>query len=246
MDKTLLKGLQVLDYVVRANRNVRIIEVAAELDLTKSNAYRALKTLESAGYIRQDPSTKDFTPSLLLWELGALVVERFDLRGRANETLHWLSAQCRETVHLAVRDGTEVVFIDKIDSLEPVAAYSRLGGRAPAAAGATGKALLSQLPRPELDRVLVNLTKYTDNTITDPERLKAELARARELDYAINRGEIREGVWGLGSVIRYPNGTPAAAVGISGPQFRIDKDGRCAELAELVKTAAQRISAALR
>jgi IclR family KDG regulon transcriptional repressor len=246
MDKTLLKGLQVLNHVVRADRNVRIVDVSTALNLTKTNAYRALRTLESAGFVRQDPATKEFGPSLKLWELGMQVVGRLDLRAHAGDVLRRLAAESRETVHLAVLDGAEVIYIEKIDSPEPVAIYSRLGGRGPAYCSSTGKALLSQLSEQELAPLLVNLERHSATTITDADALRAELATTRQQGYAVNRGEWHESVWGVAAVVCYPTGEAAAAISASGPRYRIEDPARCEHLAGLVKAAARDVSESLR
>lgn len=245
MDKTLLKGLDVLSHVALSDQNVRITEVATELGLTKSNAYRLLKTLESAGFLQQDPNTKDFKPSLRLWELGLHAVRRLDLRAVAADSLRRLSEASRETVHLAVLDGGEVIYVEKIDSAEPVAAYTRLGGRAPAYCVATGKALLSQMPEADFSKLGLSLKKHSQFTITSMKALRAELAKAAANGFAINRGEWRESVWGLASAIRDATGAVVAAVGVSGPRFRLESPERCDELAALVKNAAREISASL-
>lgn len=241
MDKTLLKGLQVLTHVARSDRNVRTTDVASELNMTKSNAYRLLRTLEAAGFVRQNPDTKDFAASTKLWELGTLVMSRLDLRERASDALRRLAETSRETVHLAILDGAEVVYIDKIDSPEPVASYTRLGGRAPAYCVATGKALLSVLPEIELASLLTSLKQYSPSTITEPDALYADLAATRARGFAINRGEWRDAVWGLASPIRNMAGTAVAAVGVSGPQYRLEDAQRCSDLADLVRTAAGEI-----
>lgn len=245
MDKTLLKGLEVLTHLVRSEQSVRITDLARDLHLTKSNAFRVLKTLESAGFVRQEPVTKDFSPSLKLWELGMQVVGRMDIRALAAGQLKSLAEKSRETVHLAVLDGGDVIYIEKIDSPEPVSSYTRLGGRAPAYCVATGKALLSQMGEDQLEPILGELQSYSKNTIVDPDALRAELAQAKRQGFAINRGEWRETVWGLASVVRDGTGAPIAAVGVSGPSFRLEDEARCAELASLVAAAAKEISASL-
>lgn len=246
MDKTLLKGLQVLDHIARGNGKMRITDVASELNLTKSNAYRVLKTLECAGFVRQDLVSKSFAPSMKIWELGMQLMNRLDLRGLSRDTLRQLANESRETVHLAVLDGRDVIYVDKIDSVEPVASYTRLAGRAPAHCVATGKALLSQLSPAELAPVLAELAAYSEYTITDRDAMIAELAEARRLDYAINRGEWRESVWGLASAVHDPSGAVVAAVGVSGPRYRLDSPERCAELAAMVLKAKTSIENVIR
>ena len=244
MDKTLLKGLKVLETVVSGPKSIRIIDVAQELDLTKSNAYRVLRTLEAAGYIKQDSEGKAFAPTLKLWELGNAAVGRLDLRARAAAALSILAAESRETVHLAVLDGKEVIYIEKIDSTEPIAAYTRLGGRAPAHCVATGKALLSAVDAADRQAVLGPvLSEHSPNSITSFERLEKELAQASSQGFAMNRGEWREGVWGIASAIIDSRGRPLAAVGISGPEERLSNASRREDLIAMVKSAAERIKA---
>lgn len=91
MDKTLLKGLQVLERVAESERSVRITDIAAALRLTKSNAHRVLKTLEHAGYLRQDERSREYAPSLKLWELGSGIVGRLDIRAHASDVLRKLA-----------------------------------------------------------------------------------------------------------------------------------------------------------
>ena len=215
MDKTLLKGLQVLEYVVSQPESARSSQVAVDLGLMKSNAHRVLKTLEHAGYLHQDPQTREFRTTLKLWEMGSQIIDRLDLRKCASTYLQELANETGEAVHLSVLDGSEVIYIDKIDSPQPVGAYTRTGGRAPAYCVATGKALL------------------------------AELRETRVRGYSINRGEWRESVWGLAATIRDSRNNPIAAVGVSGPDFRLSDPERNAQMGAIVTAYATRISRAL-
>ena len=241
-----MKGLQVLEHVARSDDKVRITDLAADMELTKSNAYRVLKTLEASGFIIQDPVTKEFSPSMKIWEIGLLVIKRLNLRDYARDELRKLADKSRETVHLAVLDGDSVLYIDKIDSVEPIASYTTLGGRAPAYCVATGKALLSRLSADEVDRKLVKLEKFSKATVTNKGELLKQLAEARTSGYTINRGEWREDVWGVASVIEDATGSVFAAVGVSGPNYRFQEEARCNALIEMVKSAAAEISNQLR
>lgn len=242
MDKTLLKGLQVLEYVVSSSDPVRSTDVATQLHLLKSNAHRVLKTLEHAGYLVQDSQSRTFTSSLKVWELGSQIVDRLDLRKSASTQLHGLAHETGEAVHLSVLDQTEVIYIDKIDSPQPVGAYTRTGGRAPAYCVATGKALLSHLKDEDLGVKLGKLTRYSPNTIVDIEALTADMQLTRERGYSVNKGEWREGVWGMASVIFDARNLPVAAVGVSGPDFRLNDPARTAELGDAVRRYARVIS----
>jgi DNA-binding IclR family transcriptional regulator len=150
----------------------------------------------------------------------------------------------QETVHLSILDGGSVVYVDKIESAQPVRAYSVLGGHAPAYCVATGKILLAHQSQEFLMRHLTNLEAYTAATITDLPMLKAELARAAANGYAMNRGEWRESVGGVAAPIFDAFGAPAAAIGISGPLERLSAK-RMKELAPAVQEAALNISRAM-
>ncbi len=110
------------------------------MGLTKSNAHRLLQTLVGCGYVRNLAQSGRYELTLKVWTLGAAVVGRLDLKTVASEYMERLCQLSGETVHLSVLDGAEVMYIDKIDSPQPVRAYSRIGGRVPAYCVATGKA----------------------------------------------------------------------------------------------------------
>jgi DNA-binding IclR family transcriptional regulator len=244
MDTTLLKGLAVLETLAACDEPRGVTELAQQLRLAKSNVHRVLQTLAHGGYVRKDEASGRYQCTLKMWELGASVVERLDVRPAARPSVEALAARSSETVHLSVLDGTEVLYIDKIDSPQPVRAYSRIGGRAPSYCVATGKALLAHAPDSVLEEVIAALKKHTARTITDPEALRKELRKVRESGYAINRGEWREGVGGLAAPIRDPQRGAVAAVGISGPIERLNAN-RLRELAPLVVKAAREASRAL-
>lgn len=245
LDKTLIKGLLVLERIARSETAVRVTEVAADLGLTKSNAHRVLKTLEFAGYVKQDPRTKEFGPSMKLWELGSEIVGRLDLRSHAASALRRLAEHSQESAQLSILDACHVIYIDKVDGGNPVRISTRLGGRAPAYCVATGKALLSHLPPDELEPIIEDLKKQTAQTVTDRQKLLDELGEARRRGFAVSRGEWHEGIWGIASAVADASGNVVAAVGVSGPQFRYSQPGQIEKLGEIVRTAAAEISGSL-
>jgi len=143
-----------------------------------------------------------------------------------------------------VLDGDEVVYIHKLDSPEPVRAYSEIGGRAPAYCVATGKAILAWQGESHLQGLSRRLARHTANTITKPAEFLHEMERVRTTGYAVNRGEWRETVWGVASPIMGAEGTVLAAIGISGPAARI-KPTMLKRLAADVMAAADKVSAQL-
>lgn len=244
MDKTLLKGLTVLEAVTDVDRPPRTIdELAERLGMTRSNAHRTLQTLMHAGYVVRDEGG-GYRGGIRLFELAARQLGLLDLRRCAAPAMRALADQTGETVHLSVLDGMEVVYIDKIDSPQPIRAYSMVGGRAPAHAVATGKALLAFQPDGWLDGRAQALVPHTPATITSLPALKDELRKAVRQGYAVNRGEWREGVGGIAVAVFNALDEVVAAVGISGPLDRLPV-ARVKKLAPDVQACARAVSGAM-
>jgi DNA-binding IclR family transcriptional regulator len=160
---------------------------------------------------------------------------------RARAQLRELVSQTGETAHYAVYEDGFAVYVDKVDGQHPVRAYTQIGGRSPAYATATGKALLAWQPVEEIKRVAAGATAYTKSTHATPSAIEGEERAVRERGYAVNRGEWREGVWGIAAPVFGPDGAVLAAFGLSGPEARIR--GKIKAYAELVLAHAARISA---
>ncbi len=220
MDATFLKGLAALEALALSEEPRGVTELARELGVTKSNAHRLLQALVHRGFARNVEHGR-YALTLKIWELGANVLARVDVKKAAAPFLQHLVDETGESVHLSVLVEGDVVYLDKIDSPHPVRAYSQIGKRAPAYAVATGKALLAFQPDDDLPRLIGAMERFTAHTAADMDELRKELARVRHLGYAVNRGEWREGVCGLAAPIRDASGAVAASVGISGPASRL-------------------------
>lgn len=245
MDKTLLKGLKVLEAVTDTENPPRSIDdLAARVGLGRSNAHRTLQTLVYAGYIVKDEEAGRYRGTLRLFELGARQLAQLDVRKVAAPYMRTLADATHETVHLSVLDGMEVIYVDKIDSPKPIRAYSMIGGRAPAYAVATGKALLANKSSEYLDSNLAHLQAFTSTTVASLPLLKEELSKVSRQGFAINRGEWRENVGGFAAAIFDSSDRPIAAVGISGPLDRFVA-ARTNEFGSVVMACAHDISAAM-
>nr|WP_286672921.1 IclR family transcriptional regulator [Brevibacterium sp. RIT 803] len=220
MNTTLLKGLKMLELLARSEKSRSISELVREFELPKSNVHRTLSALVEAGFVQQDANGK-YECTLKLFELGSLITSRIDVRSRAETAMESLAEKTREAVHLGVLEGTDVVYLHKIESSEPIRAYSRVGGRAPAYCVASGKALLAYQADDYLVRFPDELTSYTSTTLNARSDLAEQLTEVRRQRVAINGGEWREEVGGVGAIVFDHNDKPVAAVGVSGPLERI-------------------------
>lgn len=246
MDSTLAKGLAVMEWMARQARACRVTDVANAFGMARSNAHRTLQTLVECGWAVQDADTSAYRPSLRLFELGAMVSEAADIGALLRPHLAALAQASGETIHLAVLDGAEIVYLDKFDSPLPVAAYSRIGGRAPACCVASGKAMLAaaRLDAAALRALFGALQAHTPHSIVDFDALQAELERSRARGYAENREEWRLGVCGLGVPVFDARGTAVAAVGMSVPSIRFART-QARELSERIMACARDASATL-
>ncbi len=245
MNNTLVKGLRVLELLTARDGAMGVSELAAELNVGRSNVHRLLQALVEMGYAVNEGGRGNYRASLKVWELGAQALHKLDFREAAAPAMRELLSKSNETVHLSVLSGDEVVYIDKRDSPEPVRAYSVVGGRAPAYCVATGKVLLAWREAQPTDLLTVRkLQVFTSSTIGDTAQLANELARVRQQGYAINRGEWRSSVWGIAAPVMIASGRVVAAVGISGPAARIRARG-LRRLTSLVAEAAKQASQTL-
>ncbi len=143
MEQTVQKALNLLEALVRSGQPRRLTELSRELGLTKPNVYRLLSTLSILGYVKKDPATTLYSPTLKLWELGSMMVRDVDLVSVAGPRLRRLCAETHESVQLAVFDSGFVVYVDKVDSPQPLKAMTSIGSRVPASTTSTGKAILA-------------------------------------------------------------------------------------------------------
>jgi IclR family KDG regulon transcriptional repressor len=240
VDKTLSKGLAVLETLAQSPSPIGISELAAILGLTKSNVHRLLLTLRAAGYVTQE-AERSYRCTLKIWELGNTVIKEIDLPRIGARAMRDLAKASGESVHLTVLDGTRALYVEKLESEHPVRAYTRVGDQAPLHCTATGKILLSFSYDVLRETIVQNLLAYTRKTITTVSMLDREVERVKNSNIAFNFGEFREDVGGVAAPIRDPLRGIMAAIGISGPLSRLTKQ-RMRQLAPSVRDAGIRIS----
>ncbi|WP_396640933.1 IclR family transcriptional regulator [Microbacterium sp.] len=167
-----------------------ISEMARELEVHRSTALRILRTLEDRGFARRLPDLR-YSPGSMLISLGQQALDQIDLRTVASPHLHELHDKTKETVHLAVREKTDVVYIDKIDGQAAVRMWSRVGKRGELHCRGIGKATAAFLPAHELSALADELTftRYTPTTITTREAFLTDMESIRERGWAIDDGE---------------------------------------------------------
>jgi IclR family KDG regulon transcriptional repressor len=240
MQTTVVKGIKVLESLVMAAQPMSLGEISESCDMSKSNAHRLLHTLAACGYVHHDPVTRHYQATLRMWEMGSRVHERLDLRSIAAPHLNWLATTTEETVHLAVFDKLEALYLDKVDGIHAVRTYVNVGDRSPSYASASGKAMLAYLPDEVIAQVEKTIVKFTEKTVRSPEELRQHLERIRTTGFSITTGEWRPGVMAVSRAIRGDTGRVLAAIGVAAP---IDRTHRVTleKMTESVRMAATRI-----
>jgi DNA-binding IclR family transcriptional regulator len=223
-----------------------ITDLAVATGLPKSTVHRLVTALVREGLLTQDEDSHKYALSLRVAQLSAGILSAHTVRRIARPILMELRDRTHESVHLAVLEDFEAVIIDTEDSYYFVREVNVPGQRLPAHAVSTGKALLAYQWEADLRALLsgTRLVRYTEHTITDPQRLLEELRWIRSRGYAVSQGELEVGVDAVATPIFDHLGAAVAAVSIGGPSERCRP--RQEELVAAVCHAGRQISQALR
>ena len=219
------RALDLLSTFSTPELELSLTELSSRLNLNPSTTFRLLVTLQSHGYLEQNPENRKYRLGVACLELGSVFLNQSDIRKEALPILSSLRDDCEETVHLARLAGSEVVYLEKLDGLLPIGLMgSRIGGRAPAHCTGLGKAMLAYEPQSEIRQLCAEsgLRRFTPNTITDLGELLDELARIREHGYAIDSEEYEPDVKCVTVPIWDYRQNLAGAISVSGPVGRID------------------------
>ena len=232
--------------LIRYRGPLTVRQVASELRLPRSSVHELVHTLTELGALA---STADgsgrFTLGLLLHELGSAYLSEVDLAREGHSVAGTVAEACGETVHLAVLDGVEVVYLAKVDSIHAVRMVSAVGRRLPAHCTAVGKALLSGLSDDDLARRFGGddgrLPAMTPSSITSLSALRGVLSVVRALGYSLDDCESNADVRCVAAPVHEHGGGVVAAMSISVPTTRTGEDWP-GGLVDLVRGGARELS----
>ncbi|KAA9155306.1 IclR family transcriptional regulator [Amycolatopsis acidicola] len=208
-------------------------EIARRSGLATSTVSRIVRELVEHRFLEQ--AGREVRIGLRFFELGEQAARPHQLRRLAMANMSDLRSATRQTVHLAVLDGTEVVYVIKLRSRSAPPLGSRVGGRMPAHATGVGKALLAHAPAAVVERVIdAGLPRLGPGTITDGKRLREQLAEIRATGIAYENEESGPGVVCVAAPVTPRAGTPIAGLSISTRLGEVDT----ASLGPAVRTAA--------
>lgn len=241
--KSVMKALEILELLNR-EAELGISEMADRLGWDKSTVYRLVATLKEKGYVNQNPANQKYANSMKLFEMGNSVVERLGFRRKCQPYLEELAMRTHETVNLAIQDGSEIIYIDKIESMATIKVDLAIGKRLPMYCTGLGKAILAWLPEEEVDLLLQeeHFTAHTANTVTSLNELKKQLVQIRQKGYSLDDEEYVMGLKCVASPVWNHQGKPVAAVSVAIPEYRYENGTDQAGYAGLVMEVAQKIS----
>jgi len=246
LNKSVLKALEIIE-LLDVEGALGITEISLRLSLDKSSVFRALNTLKSKYYVRQDPDTLKYSNSFKLFEMGHNVVRETGLPTVASRYMRQLSGQVEGTVNLGVRDGHRAVYIDKIDSESTVRVSLKVGQSLPLYCTGMGKSLMAFLPEEDLRELLGELAfeKGCPNTHDSPDSLLGDLAEVRRRGYAVDDEEHLPGLFCVAAPIFDAGGAVIAAISVASVKMAPRDQAAVENLAHKVIKAAEACTASL-
>ena len=242
--RAVVRAASLLELLRASDGGAALNELVSRSGLAKASAFRMLRTLEGLGLVERDGRSDRYRLGVRCLELGQAYLEQADLRREALPVLERLRDEFDETVHLAVLDDLRVVYLEKLETTKAVGIMmSRVGRTAPSYCTGLGKALLAHVdgdPAEVLEQ-RNELRRFTPNTMCEPEALRVELQRVREVGFALDLEEHEPGVRCVATPIAGPRGEVLAAISIAGPAQRLSERALRGRLATAITAAAREI-----
>lgn len=240
MNKTVVKTMEMLKLFIDRER-LTLQEMVELLRMPKTSVYRMAQSLVKLGFLQK---TDDYYQlGLAFLSFGMLVAERLDLRKIALPIMKRLKEDTKEAVNLVIRDGDEAIYIEKVDTSEPVRVYTKVGRRAPLYAGACPRVLLTFMEREEQQRYIdnVKMVKIAKNTIVRRDILRDIIEKDRKRQYTVSYSELEDYSAAVAVPIFNHEGKVVAGLSVAGPEHRFSPEA-VERMVPMLQQAAWQIS----
>ncbi len=235
------RALSVLE-ILAAQGEAGVTEVAAELGVHKSTAFRLVAVLESRGFVEQLADRGKYRLGFGVVRLAGAAAAQLDIAQEGRRVCEALAADVEETVNIAILDGDRAVNVSQVRGPAALSTHNWVGQGTPLHATSSGKVLLAHAPDAVRKDVLSReLPRFTPATITDPDVLEQDLHRVVEHGWGSTVEEYEVGLNAVAAPVRDAGGDVIAALSVSGPSFRMGAE-TYPRLARRVVAAADEIS----
>jgi IclR family KDG regulon transcriptional repressor len=237
------RALDILELLAIEKEGLGVTEIGNRLSLHKSTVHRILAAMAERGYIEKGPTNCSYKIGLKLVELSSVYLSNVELKTEARPYLWELASRLNMATHLAILDGTDAIYIEKVDLASSMRLYSQIGRRIPVYCSALGKSLLSDLPEKKLKEIVAKIVfkRLTTNTITAAGTLLKEVLAVRSKGWSVDDEEHDEGIRCLAAPIFDYRGKVIAALSVSG-LTSVLPSSKDVEIGALVSNAALKIS----
>jgi len=241
---SVLRATQVLDAFTHEKTSFTHTELSQKLGINNASLTRILHTLVQANFLEKDLSTGTYRLAVKSFQIGSVYLSNVDFHTAAMPHLSELSAQYGETSNLAILNGNEVFFLDRVESSESIRLQSLVGSRLPAYCTALGKVLLAYQDNEFIDQFLrsTELKKYTPTTITDPELFKEHLKEIKKQGYAIDNNEHQPEFKSTAAPIMDNTAKVIAGISIIAPAHRLQDSNHFGKIIDSIVETADKIS----
>lgn len=237
------RAITILEILAREGE-AGVTDVAGELAVHKSTAFRLIGTMEARGLVEQSDERGKYRIGLGLVRMAGSSAARTDIVRVARPTCKRLAVETGETINVAVLVDSAALYLDQIAGASALQPHNWVGQRIPLHATSSGKALIAHLDPAEVDALLPRLEALAPRTITRRATLHRELAEVRERGYAVAVDELEEGLTALAAPVRDAHGDVIGALSVSGSTYRMDDDTVAVTAGHLVE-AAREVSLAM-
>lgn len=236
------KAFEILGALSSSKEGLGVSEIARGLNMAKSTVHGMTSTLEELGVVMRDPHTKRYRLGLTLFELGRLAYSQIDLKTLARPIMEELMEKTQTSVFLGILNWEHVTVLDIVESRQDLKITAPIGTAIPLFAGAVGKVFLASMKEEQTKKIVRSkgLTRFTKNTIVDPELYFRELKNVRKMGYAVDDEEYIPGVRAVASPI-VGLGQLMSAIWVVGFKASLDEKKMKALINE-TKKAAEAIS----
>lgn len=239
------RGLTLLRELANAH-SITLSDLATRAEMPPSSTHRILSTLQKHGYVEFDEARQEWMIGIEAFRIGNTYLVRTNLVEAARKTLRHLMEETGETANLGIADNGDVVFVDQVETHNPIRAFFRPGTRGHMHASGIGKSLLANMPRRDVEKIiqLKGQPEFTQKTLTTAEGLFSDLDTTRQRGWSIDDEERYAGMRCVASTIYNTFGEAVAGISVSGPTVRFPNHV-ISELGPKVKQAAAEVTNAI-